>query len=330
VTKVIPGLGLIVIAGLSNSSFALPLRYNRIWKWENTWLAFTVCCLGVFPWVLAWALVRGLPELLASLSPKDVAPAVLFGFLWGIAMVTFGLALDLLGISIVLPIVSGLTLVVGAFTPIITRNPEVLSMRPGIIMELSTVLLLGSLLLYGTAARQREGKQRSKRSTAGLALAVFTGVFGGMINVGFAFSERIVVQSQRLGNSPILSTYPVWAFLLTAGLVPNLIYCLYLLVTKGTTKLFTSPGTRMDCMRSALMAVLWLTATVSYGMSTTFLGKLGTSLGFLLYGAFSITFANLIGFKAGEWTGAPAPALRNFWTAMGLAIGSVGILASAR
>ena len=71
---VFPGLGLIVTAGLSNSSFALPLRYNRIWKWENTWLAFTVCCLGVFPWVLAWALVRGLPQpVLASLSLKDGA-----------------------------------------------------------------------------------------------------------------------------------------------------------------------------------------------------------------------------------------------------------------
>jgi hypothetical protein len=62
-------------------------------------------------------------------------------------------------------------------------------------------------------------------------------------------------------------------------------------------------------------------------MSTTFLGKLGTSVGFLFFGAFSILFANVIGWKAGEWTGAPSPVMKSFWAAMGLALASVAILA---
>ena len=324
-----PALGLVMIAGLSNAAFALPMRYNHTWNWENTWLVFTVCCLGVFPWLLALLLVHRLPELLASLSLADVVPALLFGFLWGIAMATFGLALELLGIAIVVPIVSGLTLIVGSFTPIIARHPEVLRERAGMMMELGAALLVGSLLLYAKAARMREGKSGARKSSRGLVLAVFTGVFGGMINIGFALSDKIVQRSQLLGNSAVFSTYPVWAFLLTAGLVPNLLYCLYLITTRHTRKLFIAIGGGKDFARSALMAVLWITATVSYGMSTAFLGKLGTSVGFLLYGACSIFFANVIGWKAGEWAGAPSPSLKSLWTATGLALASIGILGMA-
>lgn len=328
-TSVLAALGLLSIASVSNAIFALPMRYNRTWKYENTWLVFTVCALSIFPWLLVLLLINHLPELLASLSLKDLTPALLFGFLWGIAMATYGLALALLGISIAVPIVSGLTIIVGTFTPVLARHPAILLERPGIMMELSTVLLIGSLLLYGKAARMREGATQSSRSSTGLILAVFTGIFGGLINVGFALSDKIVQRSQMLGNSASVSTYPVWAFLLTSALVPNLIYCSYLLLTKRTGKLFISAGSRMDFTRSVLMAFLWIMATVLYGMSTTFLGKLGTSVGFLLYGAFSIFCANVIGWKAGEWIGAPSPVIKIFWAAMGLALASIAILGMA-
>ena len=329
-SNLVPALGLIVIAGLSNAAFALPMRYNRTWKWENTWVVFAACSLSVFPWLLTLFLVHRLPELLASLSLRDLEPALLFGFLWGIAMATYGLALSLLGISIAVPVVAGLTIIVGTFTPILARHPALLHERPGIMMELSAVLLIGSLLLYGKAARTREGATPSSQSSLGMMLAVFTGVFGGMINVGFALSDKIVQRSQMLGNSASVSTYPVWAFLLTAGLVPSLLYCSYLIITRRTGKVFISAGSMPDFIRSVLMAVLWIMATVCYGMSTTFLGKLGTSEGFLFYGAFSIFFANVIGWKAGEWANAPSPALKRFWVAMGLALASIGILGMVR
>jgi L-rhamnose-H+ transport protein len=328
-TNVLLALGLIMIASIANAGFALPMRFNRAWKYENTWLVFTVCALTVVPWILTLSLVNHLPELLSSLTLKDLAPALVFGFLWGIAMATYGLALALLGISVAVPIVAGFTIIIGSFTPIVARHPALLFERPGIIMEFSAALLIGSLLLYGKAARMREGPSSANKSTLGLILALFTGVFGGLINVGFALSDKIIQRSQMLGNSASFSTYPVWAFLLTSALIPNLIYCFYLLFTKDTGKLFFAPGAWWDFIRSILMGGLWIMATVFYGMSTTFLGKLGTSVGFLLYGAISICCANVIGWKAGEWTGASSLIMKIFWAAMGLAIASIAILGMA-
>ena len=74
------------------------------------------------------------------------------------------------------------------------------------------------------------------------------------------------------------------------------------------------------------MAVAWISATALYGVSTTYMGKLGTTIGYLAYGSFTILFANLLGWKTGEWTNAPPSALRSLWGATGLVLGGVGVL----
>lgn len=320
------GVVVVMVAGVFNAAFALPMRYNRIWKWENTWLVFCAWSLGVFPWLLDGVLVKHLNELLASLSFRDVVPALLCGFLFGIAQAAFGVALRLVGVSIALPVVSVLAIMVGAFTPVLVRHPGILLGRQGLIMGLSMLFLVGGLILYWHAARLREGTSGSRRSFRGLSLAIFTGILGGTINVGFALSDEMVHRSRMLGNSASVSTYPVWAVLLAAAFVPNLIYCSYLIWRDHTGKLFMSADTWADFARSTLMAVLWILATTLYGMSTTFLGEFGASAGYLFYGCFTIFFANVLGWKAGEWVGAPSPALRRFWAAMGLVLASVVIL----
>jgi L-rhamnose-H+ transport protein len=305
------------------------MRYNRHWKWENTWSVFSVFSLSIFPTLLVLLIVKRATELFVSLSLKDVLPALVFGFIWGIAQVTFGVSINLLGVSVALPIVSAIAIVLGAFTPVIVRHPEALTGRLGLILATSAVLLVASLLLYARAASMREKASLATKSTTGLVLAIFTGVTGGMINVGFALSEGIVRRSQLLGNGTIASTYPVWAVLLAAGFLPNLIYCAYLIRKNRTGFLFVSPGYLGDLLRSTAMAVFWILATTLYGLSTTFLGKFGTAVGYLSYGSFTVLFANVLGWKVGEWANASPQALRNFWAGMGLVLASIGTLALA-
>jgi L-rhamnose-H+ transport protein len=323
------GACLVVLAGFLNASFAIPMRYNRHWKWENTWSVFSVFSLSIFPTLLVLLIVKRATELFVSLSLKDVLPALVFGFIWGIAQVTFGVSINLLGVSVALPIVSAIAIVLGAFTPVIVRHPEALTGRLGLILATSAVLLVASLLLYARAASMREKASLATKSTTGLVLAIFTGVTGGMINVGFALSEGIVRRSQLLGNGTIASTYPVWAVLLAAGFLPNLIYCAYLIRKNRTGFLFVSPGYLGDLLRSTAMAVFWILATTLYGLSTTFLGKFGTAVGYLSYGSFTVLFANVLGWKVGEWANASPQALRNFWAGMGLVLASIGTLALA-
>jgi L-rhamnose-H+ transport protein len=320
------GAVIVLAAAMMNAAFAIPMRYSRVWKWENTWLVFCAFSLIVLPWLLVALLVRHASDLLTSLAFREVAPALMFGFLWGIAQATFGLAIQILGTSVALPVVGALTIVLGSATPALIDHPETLAGNSGIILLLSTTLLAAGLIYYGRAARMREPPTLERKSSRGLLLALITGVLGGAINVGFALSKGIMQHAQALGNTATISTYAVWAVLLAAGFMPNAAYCLYLLRKHGTGQLFAASNITGDFLRSLLMAAAWILGTTSYGLATTFLGTHGTSLGYFAYGSLSIFFASVLGWKAGEWKGAPQRALRAFWTAMGFILASVGLL----
>ena len=60
-----------------------------------------------------------------------------------------------------------------------------------------------------------------------------------------------------------------------------------------------------DTFSPILMAVLWMGAFAFYGMSSTYLGSFGTSIGWGLFQIFMIMTAILSGVWAGEWKSAP-------------------------
>jgi L-rhamnose-H+ transport protein len=94
----------------------------------------------------------------------------------------------------------------------------------------------------------------------------------------------------------------------------------------GTVALFASSRAGRDVVLVVLMAVTWVMATYSYGLSTRFLGMLGTSTGYIMYVAFTMFFANLFGWMAGEWRGSPRQAVRLLWVGMVLLLAAITVL----
>ena len=115
----------------------------------------------------------------------------------------------------------------------------------------------------------------------GLAIRVFTGVFGANLNLGFAFSGDLIPRSQSLGANAVAATYPVWALVLSAGFISNFVYCSNLL-SRQTWARFWRKGSSCEAALGTAMALLWLAGIVCYG-GATLVGKCGTSLGFALF-----------------------------------------------
>ncbi len=46
-TDTFPGMVLLILGGMMNASFTLPMKFTRRWSWENTWLAWTLFALLV-------------------------------------------------------------------------------------------------------------------------------------------------------------------------------------------------------------------------------------------------------------------------------------------
>lgn len=306
------GTAIIIISGAMNGSFALPMKYARAWRWENTWLIFAVVALLILPWALACGLVPHFSEVYRGIPIATLLLPLIFGLLWGIAQVTFGLGIAAVGMALAFAVVAGLSCLAGSLVPLVVLHPlEILSPR-GILLLVSIPILLVGLVLYGTSGRRREREQaptaplagsKALSLKAGLGICIFTGIVGSSWNLGFAFSGGILTRSTALGAGSITSTYALWPLILTAGFVPNLLYCSYLLFRNGTWSLFGVGGSAKEASLGAGMGLLWLGGILGYGVGAGLVGRFGTSLGFALFTAGQILASNLLGIFTGEWKG---------------------------
>jgi L-rhamnose-H+ transport protein len=254
--------------------------------------------------------VPHLTEVYESVPSRVLVLAVTFGFLWGIAQVTYGLSLKAVGLAVAVAVVSGLGCLSGALVPLLVLNPADVFRARGIFLLCSMPILFLGLGTYGVASRLREKEQKTENPTeassrvsfkAGLALCIFTGVFGSFFNLGFAFSGDIIRKSIEAGARTATAGYGVWSLVLGAGFFPNLFYCLYRLLRNRTFPGFLHKDWPREALLPVAMAVVWLSGLFLYGAGATLAGNFGTSVGFTLFVAMSVLSSTVLGILTGEW-----------------------------
>ncbi len=331
-----PGLAFILAAGIVNASFPLPLKYARHWKWENTWLVFATLALLVFPWALAFAMVPNLGRVYASLAGSALVPGLLFGFLWGLAQVTFGISFAMVGMAMAFAIVVGMCAVLGSFIPLAVLRPSDLGGPRGMALLASSLILSAGLVLYARAARERERDAQPGGSPAagasnfrkGLAVCLFTGALGGMINLGFAFSGDLSARAVELGATPLSATFAVWAVVLAGGYIPNLVYSVYLLARNGTSPCFGRSTARESALAVA-MAALWFGGTYGYGLGAATMGRYGTSIGYAIYVIVLMLWSTTLGVMTGEWKTARPATFRRMRAGVAVILAAVLVLSAS-
>lgn len=293
----------------------LPLKFAKRWPWENTWLLFSVLSLVVLPWSLALNAVPHLYAVYAGLPVTAFILPLVLGFGWGIAQVLFGLSIVNLGMALGYAIIVGLGAALGTLVPILVMHREILVTRRGFLVMAGVAIMIAGIWVCASAGQMREGPARSTAGTkyaTALLLAIICGVMAPMLNYAFAFGQSIAEQARIQGVSPQSAGYAIWPIALAGGLVPNVFYAALLLSKNRTWKCYTGAW-RRDGWVGGAMAVLWMAAFALYGVSSTYLGSLGTSIGWALFQIFMIMTANAAGLLGGEWSTAPAGAKRLLW-----------------
>jgi len=261
-------------------------------------------------------------------------PAI-FGLLWGCSQVAMGLSFKAMGVAFAFSVMAGLNALFGSLIPLLAFARDDLFRPRGLMLLVSIPILLAGSWLYAKAGLRREKEQVTSQTSCaapttsfarGLALCVFTGVFGGFINLGFAFGSDVARKSLDLGANPVASTYAVWALVCWSGVIPNILYCCYLLSRNRTWGVFAGPSRRRESFLALAMAVLWVTAIFSYGAGATMIGKYGTSVGYTLLVAMTILSSTSVGVLTGEWKGTLPQTRRLLATAMSIVLVSVLVL----
>jgi len=326
------GLGLSLIGGVMAGNCMLPSKFVRKWQWENMWLVFTIVSLVVVPASLTLLMVHDPKQLYLSIPVRDYALPFVFGFGWGIAQVLFGLSIARLGMALGYAVIVGLGALLGTMVPILFQRIEVLGTGRGALIVGGVFVMVAGIAVSGRAGRLRElGADRGvgSGSHAGymgaLLVAVLCGVMAPMLNYSLAFGQGIGAEAIRQGTLAANSAYAIWPVALLGGLIPNLAYSIYLLSKNHTWNRFETFFP--DVWFAALMGVLWMGAMAVYGTSSSFLGALGTSVGWGLFQIFMIMTANLSGVITGEWKSATGQARGHLRFGLGLLAAATVLMA---
>ncbi len=325
------GLLILILAGVMNASFALPMKYARRWAWENTWLAWTIFALLVLPTTTAFATVPHLSAVYHAAPANIVLEVAGFGAGWGVAQVFFGLAVDAIGIALTFSLVLGTSAAVGTLVPLLRLHPERLNTAAGRGILAGVALVLAGVLVCAVAGRLREKAVQinaggGKKITLGLVLAFLCGFGASFVNFGLAFGAPLIASAREAGASALNAANAVWLPVMLAGAVPNLLYCFRLLAKNRTGGKFPDGGAGHWAL-AFVMAVCWFGSTLLYGLSTVKLGAWGPILGWPLFMSLIVITASLLGMLTGEWKNSGAAPIRIQWAGVALLVLAVFILA---
>src|SRR5215475_1633684 len=134
----------------------VPLKYLRKWKWENTWIVFSLVALIIIPWAFAFIRIPHLSAVYSNVTPGNFVMPFLFGCGWGCAQVLFGLAVVRIGMALSFAITLGLSAALGSLVPIVLQHPEFLKTGHGMILLLGMLLMLIGVALCCWAGARRE------------------------------------------------------------------------------------------------------------------------------------------------------------------------------
>lgn len=322
------GLGIIAASAVVNATYPWPIKCARAWRWENTWLVFTVLALLAIPWGAAFIVAPGFARLLSTVPAGELAPGFALGCLWGLAQVSFGVSLGMVGMAMAFAILVGVSTVIGSAVPLALLQPGELGGPRGAALAVSAAILAAGLALYARAAGEREAQAPSANFGKGLALCLFTGALAGFINLGFAFSGDLLLRAASLGANPLQATFAVWPVVLAGGAVPNLAYTAYLMVKNRSARLYLEAPAR-DGALAAAAAVLWIAGVFGYGLGASVMGPYGTSAGYAIFQILLMLWSTALGVMTGEWRTARPAAMRRMRAAVAVIAAAVAVLASS-
>src|SRR5271163_4146093 len=151
-----PFIGLIFhwIGGLASASFYIPYRGVKKWAWETYWLVGGFFSWIIAPWILALAMTHDLLAVLTEASASTLFWTYLFGVLWGLGGLTFGLTMRYLGISLGMAVALGFCAAFGTLIPPIFHGKfvsDILGTSSGLVILLGVLVCFAGIGVSGIA-----------------------------------------------------------------------------------------------------------------------------------------------------------------------------------
>lgn len=316
--SILIGLIIIAIGAFCQSSCYVPINKIKGWSWESYWIV-----QGVFAWLilpflgmlLAVPAGHSVGELFAQADSFHIWMAILFGVLWGIGGLTFGLSMRYLGVALGQSIALGTCAALGTILGPVLLNiffPELnaldsltFSVILGVVVCLLGIAVIGIAGGMKSASLSEEEKKKAVKDfnfPKGLAIALLAGFMSGCFNVGLEFGKDIHFAETK----DMFQTLPATFLVTLGGFVTNAVYCLWQNHKNRTWGDYGKKEVWGNNLLFCLLAgALWYSQFFGLSLGKSFFapGSSMLTLAFCILMAFNVIFSNVWGIILKEWKG---------------------------
>ena len=257
-----PLLGVVYhwIGGLASASNFIPFRPIKRWSWEIYWLIQGFAAWIVAPLAIASLLVPDLFGVLHSAPNATLWRTALWGSLWGVGGLTFGLSIRYLGIALGYAIALGFCTAFGTLMPPVFSGQiiAISHQAGGQIILLGVGVCMAAIAVNGLAGYSKEKEVPAEEKAAlgerdysfakGLAVAIFAGIMSSCFAYGLTSGKDIALiargQLRSYGRADLWQNLPVLVVVLWGGFLTNLVWSAFLIIrNRSGTQFLGAPGT---------------------------------------------------------------------------------------
>lgn len=315
---IVIGLLIIAIGAFCQSSCYVPINKIKDWSWESYWIVQGVFAWLFFPFLGALLAVPSgysLFGLFADANTLDIAMTLLFGVLWGVGGLTFGLSMRYLGVALGQSISLGTCAGLGTIlAPVMLHifYPEAGHLEKltaaVIIGVVVTLIGIGIIGLAGNMKAQSLSEEEKKAAVKdfnfpkGIAIALLAGFMSGCFNVGLEFGSSIHFEE----SAEMFKTLPATFLVTLGGFVTNAVYCFYQNQKNRTWGDYRKGAVWGNNLIFCLIAgALWYSQFFGLALGKGFLTESPVLLtfAFCILMALNVVFSNVWGIILKEWKG---------------------------
>ena len=314
--EILLGLLIIAIGSFGQSSSYVPIKKVKSWAWESFWIVQGIFAWLVFPFLGA---LLGVPQgmgLFELLGSGGALKSIVYGVLWGVGGLTFGLSMRYLGGALGQSISLGTCAGFGTLLPAIFAGTD-LFRGEGLILLVGVCITLAGIAVIGYAGslRSKNMTEEEKKAaikdfalTKGLLVALLAGVMSACFALGLDAGAPIKEAALSNGVKPLFAGLPVILLVTFGGFLTNAAYCIQQNVKNHTGgDYFSVSGSVLvnNLLFCALAGVLWYSQFFGLEMGKSFLADSPLLLAFSwsILMSLNVTFSNVWGILLKEWKG---------------------------
>ncbi|CAI1590864.1 L-rhamnose/proton symporter RhaT [Serratia proteamaculans] len=304
-----------LVGAASAACFYAPFKKVRRWSWETMWSIGGLMSWLILPWAVSYVLLPDFWRYYSAFSLSTLLPVFLFGAMWGIGNVNYGLTMRYLGMSMGIGIAIGITLVVGTLmTPLLQgRFVALFSSAGGKLTLLGVAIALIGVVIVSWAGVLRERAMGIRAEEfnlrKGLLLAVMCGIFSAGMSFAMDAAKPMHQAAADLGIDPLYVALPSYVVIMGGGALVNLAYCFIRLAVKADLSVkadFSQAKSLLvaNVLFSLLGGTMWYLQFFFYAWGHANIPAQYDFISWMLHMSFYVLCGGLVGLLLREWKNA--------------------------